>query len=633
VKLDDRLRSAATSLRSAVDAQVGQDVPELSPRQTTHRRRIMIAIGVAVVVVAGSLAAVLQADGSDPTVRVVEAPAGAADHFRIGAVPDGMVLQLAADGSSTISGGTADWTVEQHYIRYNAARDHADGILTIHSGPGDPNADLTTTAGRLADSLGYPIEPIEIRGHPGIRIGPAIAWQESPGVVVAINGPLSEEELLKVADGLRQRPAANGFDLQYLPANYEALAEQPGYSKQTADSIVWYATRGGAPKTLKLFVTKDTAVPLLADLAQRDARLVEVRGHEAVITEGMGLGQKVSWDERSGLRLQLTGTGLTTKQLLEAASSMVPLTDGQWARYGEPHSVLFPKPGMHLPATDSPTAPVASTSPPTSADALGLTVRVPSGWTLRKSECPSAQTVTVVAKQTAKPLPAGCEHVSGPWASIQRLPKDLTGIDDACGPGLSDDMPFCQAIENDPGDKQPSLGIERRFYAGLDVLVSLHHAADAPGAGPEFAYASPTLIQQAASGSYPTPQALIVAQHALQVVLSSGCASLADASPTRAVRQCDTLDFPTGGAVREVGAASLGGSVPSEYFIATVVGESGSARYRLLVHNHWDTTKRWVTQSVTSITRAPDTQQDPASMCTTPPIDPRFVQHRPLVCP
>ena len=86
--LDDRLRSAATSLRRGVDAQVGDNVPELSARRTTRRRRVAAVLGIAVVALVGSGAALLRADDSNgPSVQVTDAPTGSADEPIITVTP------------------------------------------------------------------------------------------------------------------------------------------------------------------------------------------------------------------------------------------------------------------------------------------------------------------------------------------------------------------------------------------------------------------------------------------------------------------------------------------------------------------------------------------------------------------
>ncbi|HEX9506247.1 MAG TPA: hypothetical protein VGA62_09615, partial [Acidimicrobiia bacterium] len=119
-------------------------------------------------------------------------------------------------------------------------------------------------------------------------------------------------------------------------------------------------------------------------------------------------------------------------------------------------------------ANPKPVTPRARTT-----DALGLAVQLPSGWLLQSGSCPAALTVTVIKTVKPLPVPAGCPPVDDPWAVVQRVPTDLDGIDRACGPGFIDDMPSCQAIERgSPGSS--TIGTERRFYAGLDVLVSIH---------------------------------------------------------------------------------------------------------------------------------------------------------------
>ena len=133
-----------------------------------------------------------------------------------------------------------------------------------------------------------------------------------------------------------------------------------------------------------------------------------------------------------------------------------------------------------------PSSSVGTTVPlPPGSDALGLTAQLPAGWSIQRGACPTTSTITVIDKVTELPTPAGCRDVDGPWTVVQRLPTDLDGIDTACTPVFVNNIPTCSATEIDPAKGADGISTDRRFYAGLDVLVSTRR--DPSGAaGPEI---------------------------------------------------------------------------------------------------------------------------------------------------
>jgi hypothetical protein len=283
---------------------------------------------------------------------------------------------------------------------------------------------------------------------------------------------------------------------------------------------------------------------------------------------------------------------------------------------------------------DRSSLPIVPATPlPADSDALGLRVDLPAGWVLQSGECPDARAVTVVDQANARPVPAGCPAVDGPWMVIQRIPDDLEGIDMACGPGLIDNMPMCQANQEDPTGNPNAFGIERRLYAGLDVLVSIGYDKRVGGGAPGMAYADPAVVEAVSSGAYQIPQPLLIAEQAIEQAAALGCQAPNAQLAATAVADCSTLTFPSNIVVKEAGAASPGGTVPATYTIVSLTGEHETIRYRALVQNRWNTQTRWVDPVVTHIERYDGPwPPDPTQSCQTPPIDPRFKTFGPDPC-
>ena len=122
--LDERIGSAVDSLRAEV--LVSLDEPQDIANPPRKRRAFVAAASAAAVVVVLVVAALITVDlGSTQQTREVISSTGAIragqDHFRLGWIPKGMELQVAADGLSSRSSDLG-WDFDQEYIRYNPAR-------------------------------------------------------------------------------------------------------------------------------------------------------------------------------------------------------------------------------------------------------------------------------------------------------------------------------------------------------------------------------------------------------------------------------------------------------------------------------------------------------------------------------
>lgn len=344
--VDELLETAATSLRHAVEHAPMPEPPRSGPRPW---RAVAATVSVAALAIVAAVFVVRAGDRHEPERPAVHTPAAGAigDHFRLGDVPKDMVLQFVTDGYSSRSTTGVGGLFDQRFIRFDTTRTRPVGVLDILSGPNPEGKDLMTFVNGVARGLGYTVDPVEVRGQPGIRVGPLLAWNEPDGSVAMIRGPddLNDlDELLRIADGLQPRPSG-GFEPGHLPDGYEQLGELPPFSKEEAASTAQYRNQQGG-KNISLFVVTDPTLPLLTLLegpGPRETRIVDVRGHEAILVAGgTALGDRqLVWDERPGLRIEMTGKGYSTREMLRAARGLVTLTDRQWARYGAPHSTLL----------------------------------------------------------------------------------------------------------------------------------------------------------------------------------------------------------------------------------------------------------------------------------------------------
>lgn len=345
--ISELLETAATALRRSVEHEALPPLPPIDPRPKHRRRAVAIATAILIIVIVGAAVALTKGDeqATLPAVRVPPTATGDEDHFRLSRVPDGMVLQLVMDeGSSRSFSGLAQM-YDQRYIRFDDTRTHPVAELDILSGPNPHEPDLSSVFAGVAGGLGDTVQTTEIRGHPGIRIGPLIAWEETSDQVVAVVGSNDLDELQRIAQGLEPRATGTGYDLTYVPAGYESVGELPGQYSENADSTVDYGQNPNA-KRLTISVVKDAPTPLLTALTTRApsrTRVVEVRGETAIfIAEPGGFEeQQLIWDERPGLRITFTASNFTLRQLRELARDLVPLTDAQWDRFGAPHAQLL----------------------------------------------------------------------------------------------------------------------------------------------------------------------------------------------------------------------------------------------------------------------------------------------------
>jgi hypothetical protein len=189
--------------------------------------------------------------------------------------------------------------------------------------------------------------PTTVRGHPAIWSAKLhfVAWEEPAGRLAEVSGPtLSIEEVRQIADGLGVR-ADGGFAVTSPPAGYVQTSDEPGYRiNGTNPRAVVYGA--GTSRGIRVDVTDGSQFSPGASLSTFiPARLVEVRGHHAVVgsTVQASAGafdddtmfmthpdEFVQWLEPGNTEVTVTGLGVGEADLLAVANGLVPVERAGW---------------------------------------------------------------------------------------------------------------------------------------------------------------------------------------------------------------------------------------------------------------------------------------------------------------
>jgi hypothetical protein len=191
--VDARLRSAAGTLRAAVDEaiELPASLPSAPPRRP--RSRMWLAAAVVVVVVAGSAAVVLSRQPADDTDNTVRASGAGRAYLLPGWLPDGFEPAAAQrlDGERSTLGLT--------YGRSTSA----DGQISILQAPGDEH-----DVGTLPLVVSGEPRPTVVRGHRAVRAeddaNTVLQWAERPGALVTVIATdVGDRELDRFVEALR----------------------------------------------------------------------------------------------------------------------------------------------------------------------------------------------------------------------------------------------------------------------------------------------------------------------------------------------------------------------------------------------------------------------------------------------
>jgi hypothetical protein len=272
--------------------------------------------------------------------------------------------------------GSNEWKREQLWIRLDRTRTRPVGVLELDWGPGATA--IRTRPGRLpptdplegfrhvevpAPGQDPPVKlvaapSIRVRGRPGLyrpdRSGfshpprNAIVWEEPHGQAVLVSGTFSRGELQSIARHLK-RTAQGNFTLSQPPAGFSLVSDAPGFkSLGTNSRAVIYA--GGPNRGFQVHITEHSDFTPGLDLSWPGARLVTVRGHHAVITPEvfaqpgsfdtatlfmLNANRFLEWIERPGIRVTISGVGLTDAELLNLARHLRSISPTAWQQLAE----------------------------------------------------------------------------------------------------------------------------------------------------------------------------------------------------------------------------------------------------------------------------------------------------------
>jgi hypothetical protein len=338
-----------------------------SKRRVTNRPLVTAFVATLAIaaLVAGALAVVRT--GDDPPARVATgdssgttAPAvenGSPLFLVPTRVPEGFELIEATGGDAVGTYRTftesAEWDVRQLWVRFDDGHEHPVDVIRIQRG--------TRTRTETTDALsGFGLDAVAttVRGHEGVYSASngLLAWTDTGGAVIEVSGvhataheqppavpkPLERSLLERVAASLDVQ--ASRLALPDPPAGFELEAEWPGSgSEGTNPRVLEYAGPNGAG--FLVHVVDNSDEPPGINLSYSDARLVDVRDHEAVSTPLLGspppfdaktsflmaANRYVQWFERDRTRVTISGVGLDEAQVLDIARSLEPIDAATWA--------------------------------------------------------------------------------------------------------------------------------------------------------------------------------------------------------------------------------------------------------------------------------------------------------------
>ncbi|MGH9015726.1 MAG: hypothetical protein ACRDZ1_17560 [Acidimicrobiia bacterium] len=385
-------------------------------RQLRGRRVLVpLVVAAALAVAAGGAVMITRGSGDDEP-RVVASDGAGEQHRRSGndsgapvflvprTVPEGFgLLRVSGGDQPGLTGsrsGSPEWDRSQRWVRFDAAHERPVEVLTIQWGPGtsglnsDPAGSQPPDGGQGSDDpLGAfrsESAPVTVRGHEGLysQQNGWLAWEEPEGRVVLVGGtvappsfenpvvtPLARELLERVAEALEAR-GDGGFDLVAPPEGFELVAEWPGFGSEGTNprTLVYQSSDG---RGFQLHIVDDTEQPPGINLYSSDARLVEVRGQDAVVTPFlfsppgvfdqqtlflMGADLFVQWLEPGSVRVTVSGVGLDESEILAIARNLEAVDAQAWLN-------LQSQAGSDPPPTPASTIPEPTGAPPDNEDA------------------------------------------------------------------------------------------------------------------------------------------------------------------------------------------------------------------------------------------------------------------------
>jgi hypothetical protein len=344
-KVRDDLRSAVDDLvpSPGFDELVGHRI-RLRVRQRLWRRRLQAsALVMSVLGVAAAGVAMTHDDDRGPSVLTGSAGdggrSGGALFLVPETVPEGFEMVSATGGDQpgvrVDEVLSSEWDRTLRFVRFDAARERPAEVVDVQWSPGPIG-----NGGGAVD--------VVVRGRDGRYSAEEgwLEWKEPDGRVGRVSGivapnngdtaitPLAEDVLREIAESLE--PTTSGFALAEPPDGFDLVADWPGRASEGTNprSVVYTA---GDERGFQIHIVDDAELPPGINLRSGDARLVDVRGHDAVLTpalanrpDGFNAELSVQWIETDGARVTLGGTGLDASDLLAIARGLHQIDEATW---------------------------------------------------------------------------------------------------------------------------------------------------------------------------------------------------------------------------------------------------------------------------------------------------------------
>lgn len=288
-------------------------------------------------------------DGTDATDTLYLAPPSLPPGFAKTGVEDGDPAQmlLAPDLADPWLDG---WERQQRWVQFDEAREHPIAAIDIVWG---------SSRDGFPDQLGpysYDVRAVTLSD------GATGSAARLPGYEAEVRAGLA----LREGDGLQLDDPPSGFELAgEWPPGHRQLEGLRGNRYEAPDG-----------RSVEVWLYDDAELPIAANYGRSSARLVEVRGHQGVVTPDplifpptyptgrVGGELFVEWVETSGERVTVAGVGLTEEELLAVADSLEAVDAATW--FGLPGGST---PDVALGDDDDITTTTSTTVPPPVAEA------------------------------------------------------------------------------------------------------------------------------------------------------------------------------------------------------------------------------------------------------------------------
>ncbi len=355
--LAELVREELRSMAAAVEAPADLD-QRARGRVRRHMRRRRLAVGGAAAVVVVGLAAAgalaVPEDGpsvvAGPTDQTTRSPL----YLVPGWVPEGLELDEAG-GDAATEQPPADTSERgsESYLRFDAAHEHAEAKMTLQWGIDLGN--IVDPAALGAEAVDDPLvalagigEPVDIGGQPGYHLLGEVVWAAPDGSLRALSGqyfenmpdpgPMDRDTLVAAAASVAEG-GPDGPVITEIPPGFEPTGPLPiEPSLGTETQRLSYTAADG--REVQVTVADGSQVSPLATIAGAASRVIDVRGHEAVLdhptlpaTPDGDVPAPVlalAWDERPETQVRITGAGVDEADLRRIADELVEVSPEEW---------------------------------------------------------------------------------------------------------------------------------------------------------------------------------------------------------------------------------------------------------------------------------------------------------------